>query len=59
MAESNTNYGCSAIVWDRLFGTFADSRTAEAGIGPTEPTLWQKFLMPVREPLDSKIAPGS
>ncbi|MEM9621988.1 MAG: sterol desaturase family protein [Pseudomonadota bacterium] len=57
--ESNTNYGCSAIVWDRLFGTFADSRSLEAGIGPTEPSLWAKFLMPVREPRDSQVAPGN
>ncbi|MGE0621978.1 MAG: sterol desaturase family protein [Pseudomonadales bacterium] len=57
MAESNTNYGCSAIVWDRLFGTFADARTVEAGTGPTEPTLWQKVLMPLREPADTAIAP--
>ena len=57
LAESNTNYGCAAIVWDRLFGTFADAHTAEAGTGPTEPNLWAKFLMPVREPVDTAIAP--
>ncbi len=55
--ESNTNYGCAAIVWDRLFGTFSDADTAEAGTGPTEPTLWQKLLMPYREPQDTQIAP--
>ena len=59
LAESNTNYGCSAIVWDRLFGTFADADTVEAGTGPTEPSLWQKFIMPVREPVDTAIAPDS
>ncbi|MEQ9452194.1 MAG: sterol desaturase family protein [Pseudomonadales bacterium] len=57
LEESNTNYGCSAIVWDRVFGTFADSTIAEAGTGPTEPTLWQKFIMPLREPNDTAIAP--
>jgi sterol desaturase/sphingolipid hydroxylase (fatty acid hydroxylase superfamily) len=57
MAESNTNYGCSAIVWDRVFGTFADARTVAAGTGPTEPTLWQQVLMPLREPADTSIAP--
>jgi sterol desaturase/sphingolipid hydroxylase (fatty acid hydroxylase superfamily) len=25
--ESNTNYGCAAIVWDRVFGTFAEGPT--------------------------------
>lgn len=57
LAESNTNYGCSAIIWDRLFGTFADADTTEAGTGPTEPSLWAKFLMPVKEPADTAIAP--
>ncbi|TNF89643.1 MAG: fatty acid hydroxylase family protein [Gammaproteobacteria bacterium] len=57
LEESNTNYGCSAIVWDRLFGTFADAGTLEAGTGPTEPSLWGKFLMPLREPSDTAIAP--
>jgi sterol desaturase/sphingolipid hydroxylase (fatty acid hydroxylase superfamily) len=57
LEESNTNYGCSAILWDRLFGTFADAQTVEAGTGPTEPTLWHKFLMPLREPPDTAIAP--
>ena len=57
LAESNTNYGCSAIVWDRLFRTFLPGPTAETGVGPTEPTLWEKFLMPVREPRDTTVAP--
>ncbi len=58
LAESNTNYGCSAIIWDRVFGTFNDATIAEAGSGPTEPTLWQKFMMPIREPGDTEISPG-
>ncbi len=57
LEESNTNYGCSAIIWDRLFGTFADAHTLEAGTGPTEPSLWGKFIMPIREPVDTAIAP--
>jgi sterol desaturase/sphingolipid hydroxylase (fatty acid hydroxylase superfamily) len=59
LEESNTNYGCSAIIWDRLFGTFRDADTAETGTGPTEPTLWRKFIMPVREAEDTAIAPQS
>ena len=55
--ESNTNFGCAAIVWDRLFGTFADAPTNEAGTGASEPTLWQKLIMPVREPADTAVAP--
>ncbi len=57
LEESNTNYGCSAIVWDRVFGTFARAPTDETGIGPTEPGLWDKLKMPFREPADSVVAP--
>lgn len=57
LEESNTNYGCSAIIWDRAFGTFGDRTIIEAGTGPTEPTLWEKLIMPVREPTDTSIAP--
>lgn len=57
MAESNTNYGCAAIVWDRLFGTFADAPTRETGTGPTEPSLWAKLAMPFRTPADTDVAP--
>lgn len=57
LEESNTNYGCSAIIWDRVFGTFLHKTITEAGTGPTEPTMWQKFLMPFKEPEDTAIAP--
>ena len=57
LEESNTNYGCAAIVWDRLFGTLSQGPVVEAGIGPTEPNLWQKLLLPLREPADIEVAP--
>lgn len=57
LEDSNTNFGCSAIVWDRLFGTFRHADVADAGIGPTEPTTWQKLLMPLRDPEDSAVSP--
>jgi sterol desaturase/sphingolipid hydroxylase (fatty acid hydroxylase superfamily) len=56
-AESNTNYGCAAIVWDRLFGTFSEGPTLAAGIGPSEPRLWEKLLLPFRQPADVTVAP--
>jgi len=59
LKESNTNYGCSAIIWDRVFGTFLDKTVSEAGTGPTEPTMWGKFLMPFKQPEDTAIAPGA
>lgn len=59
LEESNTNYGCAAIVWDRVFGTFADRPTVDTGTGPTEPSTWAKLLMPIREPEDTSTAPYS
>ena len=59
LEQSNTNYGCSAIIWDRIFGTFLDQTIDEAGTGPTEPSMWEKFLMPIREPEDTAIAPAA
>jgi sterol desaturase/sphingolipid hydroxylase (fatty acid hydroxylase superfamily) len=50
--ESNTNYACNAILWDRLFGTYSRGAVRQTGIGPTQPTLWQMFLLPFREPSD-------
>lgn len=58
LEESNTNYGCGTLVWDRVFGTFINSSTRECGVGPTEPTLVQKLFMPVREPSDTTVAPS-
>ena len=58
LEESNTNYACSAILWDRVFGTFADAATAETGTGPTEPDMWAKFWMPFEEPEDTATAPS-
>jgi len=49
-AVSNTNYGCNVILWDRLFGTFSKGDVEQTGIGPGEPTLWEKFMLPFREP---------
>lgn len=47
---SNTNFGCNAILWDRLFGTFSRGDVAQTGIGPREPSLAEKFMLPFREP---------
>lgn len=58
LVESNTNYGCAVILWDRIFGTFMDSGVRDAGIGPIEPTTLEKLLIPIREPVSSVIAPS-
>lgn len=46
--ESNTNYGCVCIVWDRLFGTFKDADTKETGIGDVQPSYKALILMPFK-----------
>ncbi len=51
--ESNTNYACNAILWDRLFGTYSRGPVRQTGIGPTQPGLWRMFLLPFREPVDA------
>jgi sterol desaturase/sphingolipid hydroxylase (fatty acid hydroxylase superfamily) len=55
--ESNTNYGCACMIWDHVFGTFEDGDTAEAGIGKTQPSYAELFLMPFQEPASSEVAP--
>ena len=55
--ESNTNFGCATIIWDHLFGTFSDEDTQEVGTGPSEPSLWQKAVMPFTEPADTATSP--
>jgi len=56
-AESNTNYSCNLIMWDRLFGTFSEGPTRQTGIGQREPSLWQKFMLPIRQPDDTQTSP--
>jgi sterol desaturase/sphingolipid hydroxylase (fatty acid hydroxylase superfamily) len=55
--ESNTNYGCSAMLWDHVFGTFENGETAATGIGHSEPPLLEKLWLPFREPEDIQVAP--
>lgn len=44
--ESNTNYGCSAIIWDRVFGTFERAETERLGDFATEPSFFRKLVLP-------------
>jgi len=48
-AESNTNYGCAVIFWDRVFGTFrAKTEVRNIGNGTgSKLTLWATFLLPL------------
>lgn len=50
LAESNTNFGCHTVLWDRLFGTFRCSAgaPAEVGVAPVGVrTLWQELGWPL------------
>ena len=51
--QSNSNYACNAILWDRLFGTYNPEPVQQTGIGPTQPTIWQMMQLPWREPEDT------
>lgn len=57
LAESNSNYSCNIILWDRLFGTFTQGTVTQTGIGPTEPGVLGKLLINFREPADIQTAP--
>lgn len=50
--DSNTNFACNAILWDRVFGTYSRGPVLQTGIGPTQPPLWRMFLLPFAEPED-------
>lgn len=56
-AESNTNFACNAIIWDRVFGTYSQGYVTQTGIGPAEPHTWAKFMLPFREPEDTRTSP--
>lgn len=48
ISESNTNYGCVCIIWDRIFGTFEDASTQDTGIGSQQPGYKALFTMPFK-----------
>lgn len=52
--ESNSNYSCKVILYDRLFGTYSGAENVEqTGISEKEPSLIEKLLLPIKEPDDS------
>lgn len=51
--ESNSNYACNAIVWDRLFSTFSEGPVEQTGIGPRQLSAWELLILPIREPSDA------
>lgn len=49
ISESNTNFGCVCILWDRLFGTFKDADTEDTGISEDQPSYRALFAMPFKK----------
>jgi sterol desaturase/sphingolipid hydroxylase (fatty acid hydroxylase superfamily) len=50
VAQSNSNFGCHTVLFDRLFGTFREPGEVPAplGVAPVGPrTLWQELVWPL------------
>jgi sterol desaturase/sphingolipid hydroxylase (fatty acid hydroxylase superfamily) len=49
LEESNSNFGCHTVLWDRIFGTFRASKgQAPIGVVPVQVrTLWQELIWPL------------
>ncbi|MGJ8678885.1 sterol desaturase family protein [Paraglaciecola sp.] len=47
--ESNTNYGCVLIIWDRIFGTFSNKQNiTQVGNGSGKKlSLWTQLILPL------------
>lgn len=53
--ESNTNYGCHTVLFDRLFGTFRERETTPPALGVAPAgrrTLWQELVWPLYRRVD-------
>jgi sterol desaturase/sphingolipid hydroxylase (fatty acid hydroxylase superfamily) len=49
LAESNSNFGCHTVVFDRLFGTFREAphEPLQVGVSPVGPrSLWRSLIWP-------------
>lgn len=49
LAESNTNFGCHTVLWDRVFGTWCAAPAAPVALGVApvgRRTLWQELIWP-------------
>lgn len=56
-SDSNSNFSCNAIIWDRIFGTYRPGKVRETGICRRNLSLREKLLLPFKEPKDIKTAP--
>ncbi|HMB38957.1 MAG TPA: sterol desaturase family protein [Wenzhouxiangellaceae bacterium] len=47
--QSDRNYACNAIIWDRLFGTHAIGEVSQTGTGSHQPDPLHLALLPFRK----------
>lgn len=55
--DSNTNFSCNAILWDRVFATYKNGEVPETGICKRDLSLKEKLLLPLKEPRDIQTSP--
>ncbi len=48
--QSDRNFACNAILWDRIFGTHAEGEVAQTGTGPRQPGMLALLALPFRKP---------
>jgi len=60
LEESNANFGCHTVLWDRVFGTFrATKGVAPVGVSPVRArTLWQELAWPLYRPITIDPTPA-
>lgn len=55
--DSNSNYSCNGIIWDRIFGTYQEGEVLETGICKRDLSLKEKLFLPLKEPKDMQTSP--
>lgn len=46
--QSDRNFACNAIVWDRLFGTYRKGNVEQTGTGPRQPSAVELLMLPFK-----------
>ena len=46
--QSDRNFACNAILWDRLFGTYQSGEVEQTGTGPRQPRALELLMLPFR-----------
>lgn len=46
--QSDRNFACNAIIWDRLFGTYRKGNVEQTGTGPRQPGALELLILPFK-----------